>query len=282
MEWMIVLGKTLALAVLLYLWLIMPRMRHRPSYQAVLARPYAHRGVHDNRTGRPENSLPAFARAVELGYGMELDVQLTKDRVPVVFHDSSLKRVCGVNRKLRDCTYAEIQAYRLFGTNCSIPTLQEVLTLVNGATPLLVEMKMDKTDKNLCPTVAPLLDVYKGVYCIESFNPIALRWYRKNRPQVVRGQLSTNYIKDEGITNPIFFFLTHLLTNFYTKPDFIAYNHLFKKDLSRRICRRLYRCMNFAWTVTSPEELKKCERDFDQFIFEGFKMTLQDKKEKVS
>lgn len=89
----------------------------------------AHRGFHDNRSECPENSLPAFERAIQMGYGIELDVQLTKDGVPVVFHDWDLKRAAGVDRKIRDCTFEELQSYRLFGSSQTIPAFEAVLEL---------------------------------------------------------------------------------------------------------------------------------------------------------
>ena len=97
-------------AAAVYLWAILPRMTARPDRSPLLAqRCYAHRGLHDNATDAPENSMAAFRKAVEAGYGIELDVQLSKDRIPVVFHDETLRRVCGVEGKVRDYTFEELQ-----------------------------------------------------------------------------------------------------------------------------------------------------------------------------
>lgn len=108
----IILG-VLAILAVLYLLAIMPRMTKRPDYTPLMGRHYAHRGLHDNKSDAPENSMAAFRKAIEAGYGIELDVQLTKDRIPVVFHDETLKRVCGVEGNVRDYTYEELQQFHL-------------------------------------------------------------------------------------------------------------------------------------------------------------------------
>ena len=145
---------------------------------------YAHRGFHGEE-GIPENSMAAFKKARESGYGIELDVQLTKDGVMVVHHDYDLKRTCGVNKKIADLTYRELCRYRLMGTRERIPRFVEVLREVDGKVPLLVELKMETCNRKLCKKVAKALDQYKGLYCMECFHPYALYWFKKNRPEVI-------------------------------------------------------------------------------------------------
>ena len=258
-----------ALAIL-YLLMIMPRMMKKPNRQPHMGVLYAHRGLHDNQNGVPENSMAAFRRAVEAGYGIELDVQLTKDGIPVIFHDFTLERMCGVSGKDEDLTYKELQLLSLGQTTEKIPTLKEFLDMAAGKVPLIVELKIEWTDLSLCPAVHKLLAGYQGVYCIESFNPLALVWYRRYHKEVMRGQLSTNFRRDGNYKNALHFFLSHLLMNWVTKPDFIAYNCLFKYEPGRRICRRLYKNLAVAWTVRSQEQLESLRQDFDLFIFEGF------------
>ena len=163
--------KTPAVLSGLYLLAVMPRMTNRADPAPFKTRFFAHRGLHDNGTDAPENSMAAFRKAVESGFGIELDVQLTADLVPVIFHDPDLLRVCGVNRQVRDCTYEQLQEYKLFGSNERIPTLREFLEMVDGRVPLIVEFKSEDTDMTLCRIIDPMLKAYKGVYCIESFNP---------------------------------------------------------------------------------------------------------------
>lgn len=259
-------------AAVLYLLLIMPRMRRRPDSAPFAGVLYAHRGLHDNGSGAPENSMKAFQKAVDAGFGIELDVQLSRDKVPVVFHDFSLKRVCGVDGKVADYTYEELQQFTLFDSGETIPKFADFLELVDGKVPLIIEYKIPGGLTEVCPIADRLLQAYQGAYCIESFNPLGLLWYKQNRNEVMRGQLADNFLKSgEKEFSPLLYFaLHHMLFNFLTKPDFIAYNHNRHKDLSRRLCRHLYRCPAVAWTIRSGEELAERKKNFDWFIFEAF------------
>lgn len=260
----------LLIFIILYLWAVMPRMIGRPDHSRLLGYYYAHRGLHDNETEAPENSMAAFQKAVDAGYGIELDVQLTKDRVPVVFHDETLKRVCGVEGKVRDFTYEELQQFTLCKSRERIPLFADFLKMVNGKVPLIIEIKIHEKASVVCSIADELIREYKGVYAIESFDPRAVRWYRKNRPKVIRGQLSSNFNKPERGEKFTEFLVHYLLLNFLGRPDFIAYDHHFKKNISRQIACNLFGALKVAWTIRSKEELKKARRDFTLFIFEGF------------
>ncbi len=269
---LIVLVCAVIILVILYLLLIMPRMLHRPDktpFEGVL---YAHRGLHDNTSDKPENSMAAFEEAVEAGYGIEADVQLTKDKIPVIFHDFTLKRVCGVEGKVSDYTYEELQQFFLCDSNQKIPRLEDFLKMVDGRVPLIIEYKIPGGITEVCQVADSLLQKYKGDYCIESFNPLGLLWYRQNRKEILRGQLADNFIKagESEFSKPIYIALHYLLFNFVTKPDFIAYNHHCYKNLSRQICRYLYGSLAVGWTIRSREELAERKTDFDLFIFDSF------------
>lgn len=266
---LIVIGAILVLG-LIYLFMIMPRIWQKPEKSPHMGVLYAHRGLHDNHSDAPENSMAAFRKAVEAGYGIELDVQLTKDGVPVIFHDFTLDRICGVAGRVDAYTYEELQRFTLLQSEEKIPKLEDFLAMVAGKVPLIVELKVEWTDLSLCPVVQAMLSEYKGVYCIESFNPLALLWYRRHCRQVMRGQLSTNFRRDGEYKNIFYFLLTHLLTNFVTSPDFIAYNCKFKEEPGRKICRKLYRNLAVAWTVKNQKQLDSLEKDFDLFIFDSF------------
>ena len=265
----IVLTGVFALAFL-YLMMIMPRMTGRPDTTLFQNRLYAHRGLHDNASDAPENSMRAFRKAVEAGFGIELDVQMTKDGVPVVFHDYTLKRICGAEGKVSKCTYEELQRLSLCGTDQKIPRFEDVLRLVDGRVPLIVELKIETTDVSVCAAADKLLSRYKGLYCIESFHPLGVFWYRRNRRQVVRGQLSDAFCKEGKHKGPLYFMLQNLLFNWLGKPDFIAYNHKYPGMLSISLCRRLYHCTAAAWTVKSREELDEAKKHFDIYIFDSF------------
>lgn len=259
----------LILAVL-YLLMIMPRMAGKPDTATFTKWLYAHRGLHDNRTDAPENSLRAFQKAVEAGFGIEMDIQMTKDHVPVVFHDFTLKRICNADGKIADYTFEELQQFHLCDSDQKIPKFEDVLKLVDGKVPLIVELKIEALDTSICPAGDKLLSAYKGMYCIESFNPLGVFWYRRHRKEIVRGQLSDAFLKDGEYRGVLYFLLQNLVFNFLTKPDFIAYHHKYPEILSRRICRGLYHNTAAAWTIKSQKELDAARKNFDIFIFDSF------------
>lgn len=245
-----------AVLAVLYMLAIMPRIFNRPDTTLFKKRYFAHRGLHDNASDAPENSMAAFRKAVEAGLGMELDVQVTKDGVPVVFHDFKLERICGAPGKIADSTYEELQAYTLCDSKERIPRFSELLEMVDGQVPLIVEIKAETANVSCCGIIDGLLRAYRGPYCIESFNPMVLWWFRRNHGDVVRGQLSSNFRREGEYWNILYFAMTHLLFNFLTKPDFIAYNHKFSEEPGRRICRRLYRHPAAAWTIRAQQDLE--------------------------
>ncbi|MBQ3090503.1 MAG: glycerophosphodiester phosphodiesterase [Oscillospiraceae bacterium] len=261
------------LIILLYLLAIAPRMAGRPDFEPLFSKGiyYAHRGLHDNRSQAPENSMAAFQKAVEAGYGIELDVQLTRDRIAVVFHDETLSRVCGVEGKVRDYTYEQLRSFYLCGTQERIPLFADVLALVDGQVPLIIELKAYENPETVCRLADQLISAYQGPYCIESFHPFAVRWYRKHRPQVIRGQLASNFNRPERREPVHEAMVHHLLTNFLSRPDFIAYDHQYEGNLSRRLCCRLFRALAVTWTIKSPQQLEKVKDKFRLFIFEGFR-----------
>ena len=208
MVFAIVLGLVL---VCLYLVSIRPNPgrgeRMRPFEEVLIA----HRGLHEN-PAVPENSRTAFAKAAEAGYGIELDVQLTADDQLVVFHDETLQRVCGDPRKLHELTYAELGDMRLLGTEEKIPLFRDVLALIGGRVPLLVEIKSEGRYTETTRLACEMLKTYDGIYIVESFHPMVLRQIRKEHPDVIRGQLSTHYTR-EKVERPGYqrFLLTNLM-----------------------------------------------------------------------
>ena len=254
----------------LWLYLACPRLFGRPQMSAITACDYAHRGLHDAEKNVFENTLPAFRAAVAHGLGSELDVRLTKDGVPVVFHDSTLKRLFGPVEKVCDMTLEKLRSFR-FPDGTKIPTLEEVLKEVAGACPLLIELKTENDVSRLGTAVTRLLDKYKGVYCVESFDPLALRWFRKHRPQVARGQLLTKFKpEDADVPKPLFFAAENLLSSFLSRPDFISYDWLHRKNFSLRFAKKLFNFPEFNWTVTDMKTYLKLKKDGVLCIFEEF------------
>lgn len=257
--------------IILYFLIIMPKLGRNPDSKNLDGWLFAHRGLHDNNSDAPENSLKAFELAVSKGYGIELDVQLTKDNVVVVLHDYDLKRACNADFKVSEHTYEELKDFRLFNSEEKIPTFKEALSVVGGKVPLIIELKLPWSADPLCSEVSKILQDYQGVYCIESFNPFGLMWYKKHFPKIVRGQLATDFRKEKIEGSKVqYFILKHLLMNFLTRPNFIAYHHAYKKGLSFTICRKLYRVKTVAWTIQTQKDYEDSRKYFELFIFDSF------------
>lgn len=260
-----------AVVVCGYLLCLKPNTKRREQMKPFEEVYIAHRGLFDNHSKAPENSLAAFQKAVQAGYGIELDVQMTADHQMVVFHDASLKRMCGADLRLTDLTWQELKRYRLADSDETIPLFRDVLNIIDGKVPVIVEIKVQNRYLETTRYLARIMDHYQGVYCIESFHPLAVAWFRRHRPEVIRGQLSTNYRKDHiRQPAPVRFILTNLLFNGYSRPDFIAYNYKFSSQFSYRLCRRLYSIENAAWTIHSQEALNQAKEVFQIFIFDSF------------
>ena len=253
----------------LYLFLIAPKIRRRGGTPAWFRGYFAHRGLHGGSI--PENSLPAFALAAEGGWGIELDVHLTRDGRLVVHHDESLLRTCGVDRLIRDMTLAEISRCRLMGTDNAPPALEAVLSAVGGSAPLIVEIKTaGKRNAELARKVYEALSAYSGPWCVESFDPRLLRWFRKHAPAVFRGQLAYDPARLGEKKGVAYALGAHLLMNCISRPDFVAYGHETDANPSFRLMRCLFHPPLAAWTVRSDTASKALEGRYDAQIFEGF------------
>lgn len=254
-----------------YIFASSPGFRRRERWQHLLGWDYAHRGLYNNKKKLPENSMAAFRRAVRHDYGIELDVHLTADNQLVVFHDDTLIRMCGVNKKINQMPLADLQQYTLLDSEEHIPLFKDVLALVDGRVPLIIELKVDGGNQNLlCPLVWQQLERYRGSYCIESFHPFVLQWFKRHQPQVVRGQLSCNFFKENPHCDFVLLLMTHLMTNFFTRPDFIAYKYLDTRNPAFRLNQKLHRVMTVVWTIPSKPAYERYKSRVDAIIFEGF------------
>ena len=254
-----------------YLFASAPAIHKKTKWQHLTGWDYAHRGLYDNEHGIPENSMAAFRRAVDKGYGIELDVHLTADNQLVVFHDDTLTRMCGMNKKISSFLYSDLMQLRLLGTEEGIPLFKDVLELIDGKVPLIIELKVDGSNQNLlCPLVWQLLSRYKGDYCIESFHPFVLQWFKRHEPQVVRGQLSCNFFKENPHCDIVLFLMSNLMTNFFTHPDFIAYKYLDLDNPAVIYNRKLFHIMTVVWTIPGKPTYDRFKNKVDVMIFEGF------------
>ena len=231
---------------------------------------YAHRGLHSR--GVPENSMAAFRAALEHGFGIEFDLHLLKDGNLAVIHDSPLKRTTGAEGRIEDLTTKDLVNYHLEGTEETIPTFRQLLDLYDGKAPLIVELKpVSGNHAALCEAACRMLENYNGVYCIESFDPRCVYWLKKNRPDIIRGQLAENFYRSgSSLSAPLKFLMTHSLSHFLTMPDFTAYKFADRKNLSTWICRKLYGVQGVSWTIRSKEDYDIAVREGWLPIFESF------------
>ena len=219
------MGWIILLTVLLGMWLflIAPRRSSRAARAPFEGRAFAHRGLYELDQSIPENSLPAFQRAVENGYGAELD-----------------------------------------------PLFSDVLRIFNGKQPLIVELKYGPDTDLLCEATRQMLDAYPGPACVESFHPAMVRWFWKHDPKRLRGQLSeAACFSKKHLSLPLAFMMSRLLTNFLTRPQFIAYR-VGPKPLSIRVSEGMG-AMKVLWTIREPEQHARCMKENHAVIFEGYR-----------
>lgn len=244
---------------------------NHPDISSLKGWGYAHRGLH--KVGVPENSMAAFRAALEKGYGIELDIHLMKDGNLAVIHDASLKRTAGADVQIEDLTAGDLESYRLEGTEEKIPLFRDVMALYEGKAPMIVELKpVNGNHGALAEAACELLKNYRGVYCMESFDPRCVRWLKENRPHIIRGQLTENFVANDRKLHPaIRFALTHNLLNFTTVPDFVAYKFADRKDsFTTALCRQVWDLQGVAWTIRNQEDYDAAVQEGWLPIFEGF------------
>lgn len=270
-------GGIAALAFLL----VAPRRRDealRSRWESISRYRVAHRGLYDNQTPAPENSIAAFRLAREWGYGSELDVHLTADGSLVVIHDSKLQRACGVEGVVEEKTLDELKGLRLFGTHEGIPTFAQVLEVYEEGEgvcpPLIVELKTHEGNHaDLTERAMAELDAHAVPYCVESFDPRVLLWLRRNRPDVIRGQLSENFLVDDDSELGLVTGAMHsaLLLNAFARPDFVAYRFEHRHHPALMLACGALGAWRVYWTVASGEDLEVADLKDAVSIFEGFR-----------
>lgn len=232
---------------------------------------FAHRGLHDIRSGIVENTLPAFEAARDAGYGIELDVRFSRDLRLVVFHDDDLLRLAGDARKVRQLSEDELRALPLLGNDAArIPSFGEVLAAIDGRVPLLIELKNGALNRQLCRAVMDALEGYHGKYLVQSFNPLIVAWFRFHAPHVVRGQLVGPMRSYRPTVNAIAgCFMAGLLDSVAARPDFVSYDANALRFFSPHFQRFMFRTPMAAWTVRDPGLAALIARRGEMCIFEG-------------
>jgi glycerophosphoryl diester phosphodiesterase len=235
-----------------------------PSRQSdlasLIARPFAHRGLHGG--GRIENSRAAFAAAIAAGSGIELDVQASADGEAMVFHDADLARLADARGALAAWSAAELGRFRLNGSDETIPTLSEILALIAGRAPLLIEVKSpNRSVAALCRSVAAALSGYRGAVGVMSFNPEVGRWFARRAPERLRGLVVTEQKK--GLRG----FAERPLALWRSRADFLAYDI---RDLPSRFAgaRRASGMPVLTWTVRTLAERARAAEYASQIIYE--------------
>lgn len=224
----------------------------------------AHRGYYDNSNGIPENTIRAFRKAIRYNYIIELDIHLLKDGNIVVFHDDNLKRLCGIDKFINDCTYDEVKTLKILNTNNYIPLLTNVLKIVDGKVALIIEPKFYPEYGILETKLMKLLNSYNGLYAIHCFYPKTLYWFKKHYNDVIRGQLASDF-KNES------FFIrilgSKMFLNFITKPDFISYNILAMPN--HFISNIKKKKLLLGWVVNTKKDYKRMKDYCDNLICEN-------------
>lgn len=256
------------------LWMLMikPSGKKHPLTAKIEKFIYAHRGLHDSAKSVPENSMKAFRLAVMRNYGIELDLHLSADGTPVVIHDTSLLRTADENINVFNIRDSDIKNYRLERTDERIPFFREVINEVAGRVPLLIELKIDNDRyAETCEAALRELRGYGGLYAIQSFDPRAVRYLRKHHPEVMRGQLA-GFLRKSGddLKRILDYGLRNLLTNFLTKPHFISYRVQDADGLSMRLCRFLYKPLEFNWTCRKRKHHTAAKKNGAIPIFEDY------------
>ncbi len=226
------------------------------------AKPVAHRGYHDLNDKRWENTLSAFAAAVERGYAIECDVHLSADNIPVVIHDDDLKRLTGTDGYVWQRTAAELAALRVGGTADHVPTLTETLALVAGRVPLVIEIKgTPGHDTGLVASVGQLLKGYKGKVAIMSFDHWLIRDFAKDAPGIPGGLTACG--RENKLIEAHFSMLAHG----------IAFTSYAAGDLPNpfvTFVREKLKMPVITWTIRDQPAIDITFRYADQMTFEGF------------
>ena len=236
------------------------------------AQPYAHRGFHDTEAGLVENSLSAFHAAIEYGYGIELDVQLSGDDDAVVFHDRTLDRLTGETGPVDGRTTEELREITLTGSEDTIPTLDHVLSVIDGRVPVLVEVKTKPREAPgaLEQAVLGALEDYDGPFAVMSFSPDCVAWFQTMAPWMPRGLVAMDFVAhpvDLSFAERLALARLHHVRRI--DPDFVAYDC---RSIPNRALRavRARGIQTLSWTVRNQDMADTIAPHVDQIIFERF------------
>ena len=230
---------------------------------------FAHRGFHDKELKTPENTLKAYKRALENNFAIELDVRVSKDLKFVCFHDESLLRMANVDNCVNSLNFKQLNETYLNNTKETIPSLEDALSLINGSIPLLIEIKPHKNYKETLPIFTELMDKYNGKFAVFSFDYRIVKWFKKNKPNYIRGQITSYFHENPKMPKIMKYLMKIMFFNKFTKPDFISYNIL---NVPNKYISKAKRkdILLLGYTVFNKDQFDESLKHLDNVVFEGF------------
>lgn len=230
---------------------------------------YAHRGLFDNNNQIPENSLKSFKEAINQGFAIELDIQTISDGTYVCFHDKNLKRMANIDKNISELNNDDLSKINLLDSNETIPLFTDVLNLVNSKVPLLIEIKTHPNFKKAMLNLIKILDNYNGEFAVFSFDYRIVKWFKKHRPNYIRGQITSYFNENKKMPRILKYLMKTLFFNKFTKPDFISYNI---DNLPNKYANRFKEkdLIVFGYTARNQEQFDKIDSLYDNVVFEGF------------
>jgi len=246
--------------ILIWLYLIAPGKCKNDKLLPFKNRVFADRGLYDLSKGIPENSLPAFSAAAEKGLGIALDVRLSHDSELFVLYGEDLVEACGAEEWADGLTMDKLKSFSLFGTQEKIPTLAEVLETVDGRVPLILNIGKSTRGHYLCAKINAMMKNYRGAWCIQSESPTLLSWFKKNSPQIPRGQMSASSKElNTRWNNVMAFIIRHSLMNYLTRPCIMSHTRS-GKTLSFKTAQSMA-AASFVLDIRSQQELDAALKD---------------------
>lgn len=275
----IIIDAAIGFAVLIYIALLfltapasIDEARSKKLFE-LTERCFAHKGLYTPDQTVPENTLSSFKAALDRGYGIDCDVQRTWDGQAVCFCDSHMRKACGIDERMVSFNYEHLKQLKLFGTEEHMPLLSEALELIDGNAPVIVEIKTPAGLRGVsttCSAIYGVLKDYKGLYCVASFDPHVLQWFRKNAPEVIRMQASMPYFDWRESERNVLrcLYMSRLFCNVRSRPHIIAYS-IGKRNFGLELAIK----GNIPLVLFTADKrhmhrelLEKC----DSLIFEGY------------
>jgi glycerophosphoryl diester phosphodiesterase len=240
------------------------------DFSWLASRPIAHRGLHDEKL--PENSLGAFKKAAASGFAIELDVHCSEDGKVVVIHDFNTSRMTGRDLEVKEQPLKKLQSLNLAGSNYKIPSLRQVLELINGRVPIVIEIKPNIPAKLIGPAVLAELEDYRGKFAVKSFDPRIVGWFQCRAPEIPRGLIAATdkFYRFYHINWPVRMFLLSTVSVLLCRPDFLSYQFEGLPNKLIKFWQQRLKVPLLVWPVCSAQDYKKIQSIGATSVFENF------------